>query len=147
MPVVGFRQGVPRPVRCLEIFENDSGVLVFFRRVAPDIEVSVSEVFIVTGIVGRGGTGSNSAPRLLEPWILIGGVIDYEFSNDSQIAFMCGVEQRSKIVERAEIRIYVKIIGNVVAVVAHRGWIERQQPDRRHTEVPQKIQLLNEAGK
>ena len=44
MPVVGFRERVPRPVRCFEIFEDDSRVLVFFRRVAPDIEVLVSEV-------------------------------------------------------------------------------------------------------
>src|SRR5439155_24202895 len=124
MPVVGLRDRVPRPVGSFEIFENDSGVLVFFRRFAPDIKVFVSEVVTVAGIVHRGRGGSDSAPRLLEPRILIGRVIDYEFGDDSQIAFMGGVEKRAEIIERAEIRIYVKVIGNFVAVVAHLSWIE-----------------------
>src|SRR5437773_837140 len=124
MPVVGLRDRVPRPVGGFVIVEDDSGVLVFFRRFAPDIKIFVSEV--VTGIVDRGRGGSDRAPRLLEPRILIGRVIDYEFGDDSQIALMRDVEKRTEIIERAEIRIYVKIIGNVVAVVAHRRWIEGQ---------------------
>src|SRR5437667_11838405 len=102
MPVVGLRHWVPCPVGCLEIFENDSGVLVFFRRFAPDIKVFVSEVVTVATIVGRGRGGSDSAPRLLEPRILIGRVIDYDFSDEAQIAFMRGVEKRAEIIERAE---------------------------------------------
>ncbi len=60
---------------------------------------------------------------------------------------MRGVEKRSEIIERAEIRIYVKIIGNVVAVVAHRRRIKRQQPDRRDAKFLQIIQLLHEPAK
>src|SRR5436309_5304100 len=107
MPVVGLRDRVPRPVGSFEIFENDSGVLVFFGRFAPDIKVLVSELFTVAGIVRRGRGGSDSAPRLLEPRILIGRVIDYEFGDHAQIPVMCGIEKRSEIIERAEIRIYV----------------------------------------
>ncbi len=51
MPIVRFCDGVPRPVRCFEIFEDDSRVLEFLRSVAPDIEVLVSEVIAVAGVV------------------------------------------------------------------------------------------------
>jgi hypothetical protein len=53
-------------------------------------------------------------------------VIDHELGDHAQISFVRGIEKRSEIVERAEIRIYIKIIGNVVTVVAHRRGIERQ---------------------
>src|SRR6516164_7158525 len=124
MPVVGLRQRVPCPVGCLEIFENDSRVFVFFRRLAPDIKVSVNEVLVtVGGCVDPGGTGKygllaavnaggcnavtcNCASRFLEPRILIGSMIDHEFSDHTQIPVMRGVEKRSEIIERAEIRIY-----------------------------------------
>src|SRR5437879_12572895 len=127
------------PFRRVKIFEDYSRVLEFLRSVAPDIEVLVSEVIAVAGVVdpGRscaaGSTDSRcgySASRLLEPGILIGRVIDYQFGNDAQIARMCSVQERAEIVERAEIRIDVEIIGNVVAVVAQGRRIERQQPDR-----------------
>src|SRR6476660_5326240 len=150
MPVVGLRQWVPCPVGCLEILENDSSVLVLFRRSAPDIKVLVSEV--ITGnsginwsrcfLAGVTDSGySDGASRFLEPRILIARVIDHEFGDHAEIALMRGVEKRSEVIERAEIRIYVKIIGNVVAVIAHRRWIERQQPDRRDAEFLQIIQL------
>ena len=38
VPVIRFRDRIPRPVRSLEIFEDDARVLVFFRRIAPDVE-------------------------------------------------------------------------------------------------------------
>ena len=60
---------------------------------------------------------------------------------------MRGVEKGPEIIERAEIRIYVKIIGNVVAVVAHRRRIKRQQPDRRDAKFLQIIQLPHEPAK
>src|SRR6476660_4652463 len=124
MPVVGLRQWVPCPIGRLEIFENNSGVLVFFGRFAPDIKVLVSEIFTGNSSVNRsryssaGVTDSgysNCAPRLLEPRILIGRVIDHQFGDHMQISVMRGVEKGPEIIERAEIRIYVKIIGNVVA--------------------------------
>src|SRR4029077_5099243 len=100
MPVVGLRHWVPCPVGCLEVFENDSGVLVFFRRFAPDIKVFVSEVITGNAGVNRswcrsaGGTDSgysNRASRFLKPRILIRRVIDHQFSDHAQITLMRGV--------------------------------------------------------
>src|SRR4029077_16931955 len=80
MPIIGFRDRVPRPVRGFEVFKNDSRILVFFGRVAPHIEVFVSK--IVAGDAG----GGYSPTRLLKPRILIGSVIDDQLRNDPQIS-------------------------------------------------------------
>ena len=60
---------------------------------------------------------------------------------------MRGREERLKILERAEVRIDVVIIGDVVAVIAQRRWIERQKPDRGNTEFLQIIELLDQPAK
>ena len=88
---------------------------------------------------------SHCTPRFLEPRILIGRVIDHEFGDHAQIALVRGVEERPEIVERAEIRINIKIIGNVITVVAHRRGIKWQQPDRRNAELLEIIQLFDQA--
>ena len=126
MPVVRFCNRVPRPVRCLKIFENDSGILVFLWTVAPDVEILVGKI---AGVGGAGRCGGYSASGLLEPRILIGSVIDYQFGNYAQITLVGGVKKRAEIIERAEIRINIEIISDVVAVVAQRRRIERQHPD------------------
>ena len=157
MPVIRFCNGIPRPVRCFEILENNSRILVFFRGVAPDIEILVGEIIIVAGVGDPGRRGcrpcptgvtdsgySYSAPRFLEPRILIGGVIDHQLRDDTQITLMCSVQKRAEIVERAEIRIHVEIIGDVVAVIAQRGRIERQHPDCSDSELLEIIQFFDQ---
>src|SRR5256885_625889 len=44
MPVISFRHWVPRPVRSLEVFENNSRVLVTLRRIAPDIQIGIIDL-------------------------------------------------------------------------------------------------------
>ena len=58
VPVIRFRDRVPGPVRSLEVFKDDARFLVFFRRVAPDIHLTL-------GRTGRGPA------RFLEPRVLI----------------------------------------------------------------------------
>ncbi len=127
VPIVCFCNRVPRPVRCFEVFENNSRILVFFWCIAPHIEVLVRKIVTVAGVgdPGRpcaaGATDSGysyGATRLLEPRILIGSVIDHEFGDHPQIARMRRIQKSAEIVERAKIRVNVEIIGNVVAVVA-----------------------------
>src|SRR2546430_7482358 len=50
---------------------------------------------------------------LLEPRILVGGVIDDQLGDDAQAALVRRVEERAKIVERSVVRIDVEIIGDV----------------------------------
>ena len=40
MPVIGFRDRVPCPIRGFKIFEDDPRIFVFLRRVAPHIELA-----------------------------------------------------------------------------------------------------------
>src|SRR5437667_11041250 len=53
MPIVRFRDRVPRPVRCLDIFDDDPSMLEFFLRIAPDIEVLLRMIVVVTGAANR----------------------------------------------------------------------------------------------
>ena len=52
VPVIGLRHRIPRPVRSLEILEDDSRVLVFLWRITPDIEVRKSVIvrFVAEGV-------------------------------------------------------------------------------------------------
>ena len=62
VPVIGFRNRVPGPIRHFRVEKNDAGVLVTVVGVAPDVPIAL-------GIVA--GTA-----RLLKPRVLIGGVIE-----------------------------------------------------------------------
>jgi len=42
VPVIGFSDWIPGPIRSLEIFENDARVFVFFRRITPNIHFPLS---------------------------------------------------------------------------------------------------------
>ena len=70
MPVVRFRDRIPRPVRGLEVFKDDARLLIFFRRIAPDIKLPLRRA-------GR------RFARFLEPLVLIGSMIDDELGDDA----------------------------------------------------------------
>jgi len=74
-------------------------------------------------------------------------MIDDQFSDDAQAAFVRGREERLKILQRAEVRIDVVVISDVVAIIAQWRWIERQEPDRGDTEFLQIIELLDQPAK
>ena len=50
VPVIRFRHRIPRPVGSLEILEDDPRVLVFLRRIAPDVKIRIS--VIVRAVAG-----------------------------------------------------------------------------------------------
>ncbi len=84
MPVICFCDRVPRPIGSFEIFEDDARIFIFFRRVAPNVEVFVVKVAAVAGVGDPGRPGrrffaagitnpgySYSTARFLEPRILV----------------------------------------------------------------------------
>src|SRR5256886_9352199 len=107
---------------------------MFFRAIAPDIKFAF-------GRTGR------RAPGLLEPRILVGGVIDDQLGDDAQAALVRRVEERAKIVERSVVRIDVEIIGDVVAIITQWGWIKGQEPDRGNAELLEVIEFLDQTAK
>src|SRR5262249_46677510 len=62
VPVILVSDGIPRPVRRLEVFEDNAGILVLFRIVTPDVELSSH-------------TSRFRAPGTLKPLMLVGCVI------------------------------------------------------------------------
>ena len=131
VPEIGFGHRVPCPVRGLEILEDNSRVAVFARIVTPDIEIPLRRAF------GR-------AARPLEPGVLIGGVIENQFGDDPQTAFMREVEEGAEVIQRAVAGIDGEIVGNVVAIVLERRWVEREQPQGGDAEFGEVIQPINE---
>ena len=128
VPVIGLHLVVPGPVRCLGIGEDDARAEVLLIGVAPDVEVALR------------GTGRRGAGRL-EPGVLIGRVVDDKFGDHLQSEPMRLVQHRAKIVERAELRMDILIVGDVVAVVLERRGIEGHQPDRVDAQISDVIEL------
>jgi hypothetical protein len=58
-----------------------------------------------------------------------------------------GFDEGAEVVHRAERGVDVAVIGDVVAVVAHRRGEERQEPDARGAEVLDVVELRREARK
>ncbi len=130
--LAGFR--IPGPVRLLGIGEDDPRALVFLVGVAPDIPVA-----------GRGLRVA--AAGALEPVVLVGGVVDDELGDDAQSALLGFLDEALEILHRPEIGVDVAVVGDVIAVVAARRGIERQQPQRGDAEILQVSQLFRQSGK
>ena len=78
--------------------------------------------------------------------MLIRGVVDDELGDHPQLSPLGLLHEAAEILHRAEIGIDVAVVGNVVAVVAPRRWIERQQPQRGDAEILEIVQLAGQAG-
>ena len=84
--------------------------------------------------------------RPLEPRVLVGGVIDDQLGDDLQVAAMGLADETAEIAHRAVGRVDAAIVRDVVAVVAQRRWIERQQPDRRNAQLLQVVQPFDQTA-
>lgn len=134
MPVVGIGHGIPRPVGAFGIGEDDPRIAVAIRRITPHVEVAF-------GAIRRGVAGA------LKPWMLIGGVVNHQFSNHLQPACMRRRNEGLEIIEGAIHRVDVGVVGNIVAVVAQRRGREGQQPDRGDAQITQVIEAARQSAK
>ncbi len=133
VPVIGFRDRVPRPVGHFRVQKNDAGVLVAVVGVAPHIPIAL-------GIVAR-------AARFLKPRVLVRGVIQHQLDDHPDSALVRGFQERLEIIQLAVIRMDGGVVGDIVAVVAQRRRKEGHQPQRVDSQVLQVIELLHQAGK
>ena len=134
VPVVGSRHWVPGPVRGFHILENDPRLRVLVGRAAPRVEPSPPAL-------GR------RQSRALKPLVLIRGMVQDQFSDDSQAAVMRLPQEDLEILQRAILRMNLAIVGDIIPVVLERRGVKRQQPHRRHPQVLKVVQLVRQARK
>ena len=133
VPEVGLGHGIERPVRRLEVLEDDAGPREAVRGVAPDVEIAVH----------RPGLGQ---PGPLEPRVLVGGVRQHQFGDDPDAASMRFAQEHAEVAERAVGGVHLPVVRNVIPVVAQRGGVERQQPQRGDPELLQVVELVDQAA-
>ena len=122
---------VEGPVRVLLVGEHDVAGLLLRLLVAPDVEVVEGRLW--------------PAPRLLEPRVLVGGVVDDEVGDHADAALARGAHHVGQVAVRAEPRVDPVEVGDVVAVVALTGRHERHQPDAVDAEARQVVDPLAQA--
>ena len=132
VPVVRLGDRVPGPVRGFGIGEDDARAKVFLVGIAPYIKIALRRA-------GR------RAARGLKPRVLIGGVVDDQFGDHLEAEAVRLVQHVAKIVEGAELRVHVLIVGNVIAVILERRGIEGHQPDGVDAQVADVLQLGGQA--
>ncbi len=128
MPVVGVGHRVAGPVRGLGVGEDDARAGVLLVRVAPDVEVALR-------------APRRRQPRALEPRVLVRRVVDHQLGDHLEPAPVGLVQENLEVLDRAVGGMDAGVVGDVVAVVAPGGGIERQDPDRRHPQVAQVVEL------
>ncbi len=131
VPEIGLGHRIPRPVRPLIILENDPCLAILVRRIAPHVPLPLR-------------TASGRSARPLEPRMLVRGVVEYEFDDDAETARVGGAQDGLEILERPVGGVNGSVIGDVVAVVQQGRGKERQQPDRRHAQVAEVIELADQ---
>jgi hypothetical protein len=83
----------------------------------------------------------------LEPGVLVGGVVDDQLGDHAQAAPVRLAHEGAEVAQRAVVGVDVVVVGDVVAVVAQRRRVERQQPDRVDAQVLDVVELLGQAAK
>ena len=111
---------------------NRLAVLVEALGVAPDVVVAV-------GVVLGGAC-------LLEPLVLVGGVVDDEVHHELDAVLVCGGEQRIEVFHGAELGHDGAVVGDVVAVIVVRRSVDGGEPQYFDAEVCQVRNLLGDAG-
>jgi hypothetical protein len=101
------------------------------QRIGPDVPV---------------GPGVVAAPAALdEPGVLVGGVRIHLVDHDLQAEFVRTVDQRLEVGERAEHRVDIVVVADVVAEVLHRTLEERRQPDAVGAELRDVLEAARDA--
>ena len=83
--------------------------------------------------------------RVLEPGVLVRGVVDDEVDDDADAALLAAMGEFDEVAERAVARIDAVIVRDVVTVVLAGRGLERHQPDRGDAEPVQIIQPPQQA--
>ncbi len=131
VPVVLLADRVVGPVRHLGVDEDDPGVLVLLVVVGPYVVVAVGAVGVLAG--------------LLEPRVLVAGVVHDEVDDHAHAALVGGVHELHEVGEVAELGQDGGVVGDVVAAVAQGRLEEGRQPEAVDAEPLQIVELGGQA--
>ena len=85
-------------------------------------------------------------PRLDEPRVLVAGVVDHQVHDQPHAARVQLGDQLVELRQRAEQRVDVLVVADVVAVVGLRRGVDRREPQDVDAEVGQVVQPLQDAA-
>ena len=131
VPVVLAGDRVPGPVGRLGVPEDDARPLVDLVGVAPDVVVALGRVPV--------------APRLLEPGVLVGGVVDDEVGDDPDAAGMGRLGQRLEVGDGPDGGMDLAEVGDVVAVVLQGRGVDGHQPEAVDAQLLEVVELGRQA--
>ena len=132
VPEVLTGHRVPGPVGFLGVEKDDPRAVVFLVVIGPDVEIP--------------GLGALlRMPRLLEPRVLIRGVVDDQLGDHPQSALVRFGDEFLGVGHVAVVAVHPPVIGDVITVIATWRRIERQQPDGVDAELGNVIELGDQA--
>ena len=84
--------------------------------------------------------------RREKPGVLVGAVVEHEIHDDADAAASGLGDEAIHVLHRAEERVHVPVVRDVVAVVVLRRAVHRRQPDRVDPQRLQIVQMREDAG-
>ena len=130
VPVVLPAHRVERPVRRLGVDEDDPHLGVELVGVRPDVPVALRPGRVVA--------------RLLEPRMIRRGVVHHEVRDHADPALVRLLDELAEVLDRSVVGMDREEVGDVVAAVAQRRRVHRQQPDAVDAEPLQVVELVDE---
>ena len=132
VPVVLAAQLVERPVRRLGVDEDDARLRVALVGVRPDVPVALR--------AGRVGA------RLLEPRVVGRGVVHDEVGDHAHAALVRLLDELAEVLDRPVVGVDGEEVRDVVAAVAQRRLVHRQQPEAVDAEPLEVVELVDQAA-
>jgi hypothetical protein len=132
VPVVLLAGGVVGPVRLLGVDEDDAGF-------GPPVVVVVPHVPVGLGV---GAT----RPALLEPRVLIAGVVHHHVGDDLDASAVGFLDEGGGVGQVAVLGQHAEEVGYVVAAVAQGRLVEGQEPEAVDAEPLEVVELGRDAG-
>ncbi len=130
VPVVLTAHRVERPVRRLAVDEDDPHVGISLVRVGPDVPVALRP--------GRVGA------RLLEPRMVGRRVVHDQVGDHADAALVRLLDELAEVVDRPVVGMDREEVGDVVAAVAQRRVVHRQQPDAVDADPLEIVELVDQ---
>ncbi len=127
VPVELAAGAVPGPVARLGVHEDDPRLGPPALVVAPHVPVGLRVVL--------------AGARLLEPGVLVRRVVHDQVRDDPDAALVRLLDQGHRVVHGPVVGMDLEEVGDVVAAVAQRGGVERQQPEAVDAQPLQVVQL------